>query len=574
MRELRTKKLITLGVLITISIIQLFSQPLYWNTFDYPKYPWIDSTVNLIQTHNRQSIAPLMQKLKSTNKERVHILHIGDSHVQADIFTHEARTLLGGSFGYAGRGMVFPYTTARTHTAADYRCYHTGKWYYARNVERRPDLPLGVTGVTSKTYDTNAQFKLKFKEDAIREDYNQVKILCKRIPGSFDVRVIGGTDTVVLDIYSSPKDTLTDLITANFSRGYQEYLFEIISRDSNQKSFEIYGISIESDKNTGLLYTSVGINGAGHYSIMRENRLPQHLETLSPDAIILDIGANDFYRGGMNKEKFKGNLISILEMFKTYAPNALVILSNSQDILRGGYSVRACSIFSLMISEVAKSENVAFYDWYRVAGGNHSMKIWKSLHLANRDGVHLTRNGYELKGSLIYQAFGKTYKRFFNSEEDSFIIPCFDSTQVDSILASGSQKTADKQWINHKVVRGETAWGIAQRYNVSVIQIKEWNRLSSYALRPGQILKVHTDFDSERIGLSVKNPPSVSTKPVKIPHKNSTGGYSRSYRYHTIKRGETLYSIARKYRMSVRQLKRLNGLRSDFIRAGKRLKVK
>ncbi|MGB0243371.1 MAG: peptidoglycan-binding protein, partial [Bacteroidia bacterium] len=88
-----------------------------------------------------------MQKLKSTNKERVHILHIGDSHVQADIFTHEARTLLGGSFGHAGRGMVFPYTTARTHTAADYRCYHTGKWYYARNVERRPDLPLGVTGV-------------------------------------------------------------------------------------------------------------------------------------------------------------------------------------------------------------------------------------------------------------------------------------------------------------------------------------------------------------------------------------------------------------------------------------------
>ena len=135
-------------------------------------------------------------------------------------------------------------------------------------------------------------------------------------------------------------------------------------------------------------------------------------------------------------------------------------------------------------------------------------------------------------------------------------------------------KGADKQWINHKVVRGETAWGIAQRYNVSVIQIKEWNRLSSYALRPGQILNVHTDFNSERFGLSVINPPSESTEPVKIPHKNSTGGYSRSYRYHTIKRGETLYSIARKYRMSVRQLKRLNGLRSDFIRAGKRLKVK
>lgn len=553
---------------------QLVSQPLYWSKFDYPKYPWIDSTVNFMQTHKVENIAPLMQKLKNTNKKRVHVLHIGDSHVQADIFTHEARTLLGGSFGYAGRGMVFPYTTARTHTAADYRCYHTGRWYYARNVERNPDLPLGVTGITSKTYDSNAQFKLKFKEGAIRDDYTQIKILCRRVPESFDIRIIGGNDTAVLDVFSEQQDSLTDLIIGSLTKGYDEYLFELVSNDSSQKSFEIYGISIESADDRGLLYTSVGINGAGHYSIMRENRLPQHLETLQPDAIILDIGANDFYRGGMNKDKFKGNLISIIEMFKTYVPDAVIILSNSQDILRGGYSVRACSIFSLMISEVAENENVAFYDWYRVAGGNHSMKIWKSLHLANRDGVHLTRDGYELKGALIYQSFGKTYRKYANSDtkKESFIVPCFDSSQVDSILASSSQKTANKEWVEHTVTRGETAWGIAQRYNVSVIQLKDWNRLSSYALRPGQKLKVHTDFDSQRIGLSIKNPPSVSTKPVRS-HKNSTGSY-RSTRYHTIRRGETLYSIARKYRMSVRQLKRLNGLRSDFIRAGKRLKVK
>lgn len=556
-----------------INVTAVSGQALYWNSFNYSKYPWIDSTVNVIQTHDKQVLAPLMNRLKKTNKQKVHILHIGDSHVQADIFTHETRTLLGGTFGYAGRGMVFPYTTARTHTAADYRSKHTGKWYYARNVERAPELPLGVTGITSRTYDTDAQFKLSFKEGAIREEFNRIRLLCDRSPKSFDLRVIAGNDTVYVDVFEKSIDSLTDEIWISMPRGYDDYLFEMVPSDTTQTYFEIYGLSIESSTNRGLLYTSVGINGAGHYSIMRENKLPQHLQSLKPDAIILDVGANDFYQKGMEVNRFKENLISIIEMFKTYAPDAVIILSNSQDIHRGGYSVRACSIFSTMISDVAKSEKVAFYDWYRVAGGNQSMKIWKSLHLANRDGVHLTRDGYELKGMLIYQSFGRTYKRYFDAKnkEKQIIIPCPDPEQMDSVALAEVVNGKEKKWISHEVQKGETAWGIAQRYNVSVIQLKEWNRLGSYALRSGQTLKVFTEFEPSET-VPTRNTPSVDVRVPKKTTPRNTGAIG--YRYHTIKSGETLYSIARKYHMSVSELKRLNNLRSDNIRAGKRLKVK
>jgi LysM repeat protein len=306
---------------------------------------------------------------------------------------------------------------------------------------------------------------------------------------------------------------------------------------------------------------------------MRENKLPQHLTDLKPDAIILDVGANDFYQKGMDQQRFKDNLVSIIEMFKTYAPDALIILSNSQDIHRGGYSVRACSIFSTMISDVAKSENVAFYDWYRVAGGNQSMKIWKSLHLANRDGVHLTRDGYELKGSLIYQSFGRTYRRFFTptKKETSIIIPCLDPSQLDSAELAKEINSVEKKWLEHTVKKGETAWGIAQMYNISVIQLKEWNRLGSYALKEGQKLKVFTEFEIQEAPLKR----SVNSVDVRVPKKPNRQNISAgSARYHTIQRGETLYSIARKYRMSVSELKQLNNLRNDNIRAGKRLKVK
>ena len=551
----------------------LLSQPIYWNQFEYQKYPWIDSNVNVIQTHRKTLIAPFMAKLKKTNKQRVHILHIGDSHVQADIFTHETRTLMGGTFGHAGRGMVFPYTTARTHTAADYRSRHTGKWYYARNVERYPELPIGVTGITSRTYEHQSAFKLSFKEGAIRPEFTRLRILMDRTVRSFDLRIIAGRDTVLVDVFKNAIDSLSDQIWVDMPKGSSEYLFELVKNDTLQSYFEIYGISIESPDNRGLLYSSVGINGAGHYSIMRENKLPQHLTDLKPDAIILDVGANDFYQKGMDQQRFKDNLVSIIEMFKTYAPDALIILSNSQDIHRGGYSVRACSIFSTMISDVAKSENVAFYDWYRVAGGNQSMKIWKSLHLANRDGVHLTRDGYELKGSLIYQSFGRTYRRFFTptKKETSIIIPCLDPSQLDSAELAKEINSVEKKWLEHTVKKGETAWGIAQMYNISVIQLKEWNRLGSYALKEGQKLKVFTEFAIQEAPLKR----SVNSVDVRVPKKPNRHNISAgSVRYHTIQRGETLYSIARKYRMSVSELKQLNNLRNDNIRAGKRLKVK
>jgi len=569
MKEIRLIIALVLGVFTA----QLKAQTLNWKAFEYGKYPWIDSNVNVIQTHRKSVIAPLMNKLKKTNKKRVHILHIGDSHVQADIFTHETRTLLGSTFGHAGRGMIFPYTTARTHTAADYRSRHTGKWYYARNVERLPELPLGVTGITSRTYDPQSAFKLTFIEGAIYPEFTRLRILMDRSPRSFDLRIISGRDTVTVDVFKSAIDSLGDQLFVDMPRGNSEYLFELIRTDSTQTQFEIYGLSIESPEDRGLLYSSVGINGAGHYSVMRENKLPQHLQDLKPDAIILDVGANDFYQKGMDQQRFKDNLVSIIEMFKTYAPDAVVILSNSQDIHRGGYSVRACSIFSTMISDVAKSENVAFYDWFRVAGGNQSMKIWKSLHLANRDGVHLTRDGYELKGSLIYQSFGRTYRRFFNSpnKETSIIIPCLDPSELDSVTLSQEILGKEKKWFEHEVKKGETAWGIAQMYNISVIQLKEWNRLGSYALREGQKLRVFSVFEIQE--LPAKR--SVNSVDVYIPKKNKRAQTTqKNIQYHTIQRGETLYSIARKYRMSVAELKQLNHMTGDDIRAGKRLKVK
>ena len=69
--------------------------------------------------------------------------------------------------------------------------------------------------------------------------------------------------------------------------------------------------------------------------------------------------------------------------------------------------------------------------------------------------------------------------------------------------------------------------------------------------------------------------PSVpeEPRPVVNNHRNSRKN-SQATSYHRVRRGETLTSIATKHGTTVSKIKKLNGLKSDRIREGQRLKVK
>ncbi len=73
---------------------------------------------------------------------------------------------------------------------------------------------------------------------------------------------------------------------------------------------------------------------------------------------------------------------------------------------------------------------------------------------------------------------------------------------------------------------------------------------------------------------------SLQRRPVKIEPqgraKDKVGGGSKggSGKYYTVRRGDTLYRIASKHGITVQKLKKLNGMKSDNIRVGQKLKVR
>ncbi len=119
----------------------------------------------------------------------------------------------------------------------------------------------------------------------------------------------------------------------------------------------------------------------------------------------------------------------------------------------------------------------------------------------------------------------------------------------------------DEMYIDYVVKSGDSLYKIANAYNMTVDELIELNNLKSTLLTVGQILKVKKDSDS---GYSI---PLGSTC-------YGTGYKEPTYVLYTVKRGDNLYNIARKYDVSVDEIVALNNLSSTNLSIGQVLKIK
>ena len=97
----------------------------------------------------------------------------------------------------------------------------------------------------------------------------------------------------------------------------------------------------------------------------------------------------------------------------------------------------------------------------------------------------------------------------------------------------------EKSGNEYIVKKGDTLYSIAQKYNTSVDNLKSINNIITDSLSIGQVLKLPSDEEST----------------------------------YTVKKGDSLYAIAKKYNISVDELKKLNSLTSNTLAIGQVLKL-
>lgn len=164
----------------------------------------------------------------------------------------------------------------------------------------------------------------------------------------------------------------------------------------------------------------------------------------------------------------------------------------------------------------------------------------------------------------------------------------------------------------HKVRRGETLSSIAQKYGVTVSEIKKWNKMKKNTVARGRKLKIHTyqrvatgkkkqsiPEESSAPQLAATTPETTTTDsiitvsaqpadsvvttqevaqqpaPAAPVKKNTPAKKSKSnFATHTVKKGDTLYRIAQKYKgVTVADIQRANGMSGTDLKVGQKLKI-
>jgi peptidoglycan lytic transglycosylase D len=107
--------------------------------------------------------------------------------------------------------------------------------------------------------------------------------------------------------------------------------------------------------------------------------------------------------------------------------------------------------------------------------------------------------------------------------------------------------------VRYRVKRGDTLYGIADRFDVTVAELKRWNRISGVHVRRGARLRVYVGGTP-----SATHTKSARNSGAKVESVSERRAHAAESQAHRVKRGETLYSIARAYQTTVSALRQAN----------------
>jgi lysophospholipase L1-like esterase len=381
---------------------------------DLPDYDFIDYAYNKIQIPGKDSIRikrfyRKIDYLLKKGKGEINILHIGGSHVQADVFSNEVRRDLDAINDrfQTPRGFIFPYSVAKTNNPSNYKVSYTGKWEAVRNVQANREISLGMGGIAVYTSDPEASISVSLNGNTSsgRWNFNRLRLLGYTEDGSEQVKpVLYDNEHLIAAHYDVSTNTyLFDLpaLTDSFRVGF-------IQEDTVPHTFIVTGFIPEKDV-PGIRYHSIGVNGASVSSYLSHEFLEDELPLISPDLVIFGIGINDAAGKDFSAESFIYHYDLLIDRIERINPDCAFLFITNNDsfkrITRRKYKVNLNGLIAKeAFYTLAKRHQGGVWDQFSIMGGLRSMQVWQINGLAQADKVHFTKAGYELLGDLLYNA--------------------------------------------------------------------------------------------------------------------------------------------------------------------------
>jgi len=368
----------------------------------------VDFSKNIIQ--QKESLYPFLDKMRLNKGNKLSIIHIGDSHIQADFFSGKLRETLQRQFGNAGRGLVFPYKFVQTNGPRDLKFpENTCNWKGYR-IQKADSLHgIGIPGIRIELLNRNScGFSLTFEDDSftVSKGFDEVAVFME------------GTATITLYDPQTTKewlrvsDSLTGLTRIVRFKNSKMSTELIVTIDPNDRPMALMGLLLKK-QDSGVFYHSMGVNGAmlGHF--LSNNKFFTEIKSLSPDLLICSFGTNESY-SKIDSLTFI-NQLDELHKYAQTNNTALLLTGPSDNYKKQVIKRKKKRVTTYVINDKAveidrwmsaycAAKGIAYWSLLDAMGGRGNMKTWVEEGMAAKDHVHFSKKGYKLQAELLLDA--------------------------------------------------------------------------------------------------------------------------------------------------------------------------
>lgn len=416
-----------------------------------------------------------LKELSEGKRKKVNIVHIGDSHIQADFFSGRVRSLIQEQFGNGGLGFTFPYQLARTNSNNFVRYSSNSDWENRRNIYPVNGAKVGLSGIALSSTAKDAVIKVDLRESKFA--FTKVKLFTPNNELTYRVgitdRDVNLTNTTVAKTSSHKIKSgeslsgiakkysttvahlkqLNKLKSTNIQAGKtlviptkeverpqiatsvfqpvhyskqktcfafdfpnataQFYLYSEAQNTSN----DINGIVLENDQ-AGIVYHTIGVNGARYSDYNKYPLFFDQLEGLEADLVIISMGTNEAF-DKIDGESFKTEINRFLKEVKSKNPQASILVTSPPPsyFSKGNPNTVASTLANEIIIN-GVDQKYAIWDMYYNLGGTLGLPYLIEEQMLAKDLVHYTIKGYEYTGTLFYEGLMKVYQNYYSTETE------------------------------------------------------------------------------------------------------------------------------------------------------------
>jgi len=335
--------------------------------------------------------------------EGAYIVHYGDSPTTADLITADARLLFQHEFGDGGVGFVL---LARPWA-----------WYNHRGVEMSAsNWKIDVAGNSTLKDGLNGLGAVSFRGAPGAIAQWKVKSVHRSVEIAYLVEPQGGEFAIEADGQPIGSEA--------FTPGYASFAIPPGAAEITLKvtsgSVRFYGADFR--KGTGLVYSSLGINGANVTLLsnaFNEAHWAAQLRHYKPDLIIVNYGTNESGFPSFVDTTWGREMRKAVARLRRAVPEASILLMSPMDRGAKGASGEIDTIPTMprlvsTESQIAADTGVAFFNTFEAMGGAGTMGRWYTSEprLVGSDYIHPMPAGARIVGELLFSALREGFNQF------------------------------------------------------------------------------------------------------------------------------------------------------------------